>query len=87
MSHDKKKSVYYNKSYCTQKNYNCNKYLLHKNSRFFHLSTIIERRRNNIDAIKNTNGTWIRDVGKIKHMFQEGFKTIYIEDQVDFPMI
>ena len=30
-----------------------------KNSKFFHLSTIIRRRRNSIDAIRNDSGEWI----------------------------
>ena len=30
-----------------------------KNSRFFHLSTVIRRKRNSIDAIKNDFGEWL----------------------------
>lgn len=56
-----------------------------KNSRFFHLSTVIQRRWNNIDAIKIVDGTWITNARQIRHIFQEGFKNIFIEEQVDFP--
>ena len=37
-----------------------------KNSSFFHLSTIIQRRHNNIDAIKADDGTWINGSKNIK---------------------
>lgn len=56
-----------------------------KNSRFFHLSTVIQRRWNNIDAIKIVDGTCITNARQIRHIFQEGFKNIFIEEQVDFP--
>ena len=36
-----------------------------KNSKFFHFSTIIRRRRNSIDALKNDSGEWITDRGEI----------------------
>ena len=36
-----------------------------KNSKFFHLSAIIRRRRNSIDALKNDSEEWITDRGEI----------------------
>ena len=56
-----------------------------KNSNFFHLSTIIRRRRNSIDAIKNDSGEWITDRREIQKHFVEKFKTLFNEEEVDFP--
>ena len=56
-----------------------------KNSKFFHLSTIIRRRRNSIDAIKNDSGEWITDRREIQKHFVEKFKTLFNEEEVDFP--
>ena len=55
-----------------------------KNSKFFHLSTIIHRRRNNIDAIKNEEGTWIRESGQIRDNFRENFINLFKEEEVYF---
>ena len=55
-----------------------------KNSKFFHLSTIIRRRRNNIDAIKNEEGTWIRESGQIRDNFRENFINLFKEEEVYF---
>ncbi|KAL0006983.1 hypothetical protein SO802_008485 [Lithocarpus litseifolius] len=56
-----------------------------KNSKFFHLSTIIRRRRNNIDAIKNEEGTWIYESGQIRAKFRENFINLFKEEEVFFP--
>ena len=36
-----------------------------RNTKFFHLSTIIRRRRNNIDAIKSEEGLWVTSSNQI----------------------
>ena len=56
-----------------------------KNSKFFHLSTIIQRRRNNIDAIKKEDGSWISDPKHIRQLFLENFKLQYTHEEVNFP--
>ena len=55
-----------------------------KNSKFFHLSTIIRRRRNNIDALKNEEGTWIHESGQIRDKFRENFINLFKEEEVYF---
>ena len=45
------------------------------NSRFFHLSTIIRRRRNYISEIKLENGSWIRDSEDIQRYFLDNFSS------------
>ena len=57
-----------------------------RNSRFFHLSTIIKRHRNCISEIKLDDGSWIRDREDIQRYFLENFATLYNSCQPQFPM-
>ena len=56
-----------------------------KNSIFFHLSTIIRRKRNSIDAIKDDHGAWITEKKEIREMFLNKFEELFVEEDVDFP--
>lgn len=56
-----------------------------KNSSFFHLSTIIRRRQNNIDVIRADDGTWVIGSRNIKHFFLDKFKDRFSEEEVSFP--
>ena len=56
-----------------------------KNSKFFHLSTIIRRRINNIEVIKQNDGTWIRDQNSIRELFQANFINLFKEEDTCFP--
>ncbi|XP_030923020.1 uncharacterized protein LOC115949895 [Quercus lobata] len=55
------------------------------NSKFFHLSTIIRRRHNHIDAIKGENGNWVTGSNRIREKFLQHFKELYKEEEVSFP--
>ena len=57
-----------------------------KNSRFFHLSTIIRRRRNSIDAIKSDNGEWMIDKEEIKEFIVSKFQNLFTEEPIFFPV-
>jgi hypothetical protein len=57
-----------------------------KNSRFFHTSTIIRRRKNSVDLIRGDDGEWILDKKKISENFLSKFKTLFIEEEIDFPI-
>lgn len=50
-----------------------------KNSKFFHLSTIIYRRNNNINAIKKEDGVWIHESNQIKSLFWDSFIHLFKE--------
>ena len=56
-----------------------------KNSNFFHLSTVIRRKRNNIDAIHDGEGSWITEGNSIKKTFLDHFKNLFQQNKVDFP--
>ena len=48
-----------------------------RNSRFFHLYTLVRRRRNRIEEIKSNDGSWINNRFDIQSYFEENFKTLY----------
>lgn len=56
-----------------------------KNSKCFHLSTIIRRRNNYIDAIKGENGNWVIGSNRIHERFLQHFKELFKEEEVSFP--
>ncbi|CAL9014923.1 unnamed protein product, partial [Prunus brigantina] len=39
-----------------------------RNTHFFHLSTVIRRRRNKLEGLKNDTGEWITDKQGMKHV-------------------
>ena len=55
-----------------------------RNTRYFHLSTIIRRRRNFISEIKLDDGSWINSREEIQNYFIDNFKALY---QTSFPSI
>ena len=48
-----------------------------RNTKFFHLSTIIRRRKNCISEIKLDDGSWINSRVEIQNYFIDNFKTLY----------
>jgi hypothetical protein len=57
-----------------------------KNSKFFHLSTVIGRKRNSIDDIKNGDGEWITCKKDIRIHVVESFQHLFREEAVEFPL-
>ena len=55
-----------------------------RNTKFFHLSTIIRRRRNNIDAIKSEEGHWIMSSNQIRHHFSHPSKACSLRRMCPF---
>lgn len=47
------------------------------NTRFFHLSTIITRHRNNIETLKNSGGGWLQTRDEIGNHIVNFFKALY----------
>lgn len=50
------------------------------NTKFFHLSTIIRRRRNNIESIKDGHGRWLRDRVAIGSHVEEYFRKLFTSE-------
>jgi hypothetical protein len=57
-----------------------------KNSKSFHLSTIIRRKRNSIDAIKDEEGNWITCKKEIRDHVVTKFTQLFSEESVAFPL-
>ncbi|KAK9994753.1 hypothetical protein SO802_024456 [Lithocarpus litseifolius] len=49
-----------------------------RNTNFYHVSTLVRRKRNQIMAIKNVVGDWINEEGKIKEFIRSGFEQIFL---------
>ena len=56
-----------------------------RNTRFFHLSTLVRRRRNCINEIKLEDGSWINTREEIQNYFNENFKSLYQSKCNDVP--
>ena len=56
-----------------------------RNTKLFHLSTIIQRRYNNIDAIRSDDGSWVTNSKDIRIQFFNSFKRQFTEEEVYFP--
>lgn len=56
-----------------------------KNTKFFHLSTIIRKRHNSIDAIKSEEGQWVTSSNQIRKLLYSSFKKMFTEEDVAFP--
>ena len=48
------------------------------NTKFYHVSTLIRRKRNQILALKNAVGNWIHEEGKIKEFIRCGFDRVFL---------
>jgi len=51
-----------------------------RNTCYYHLSTIIRRNINRIEALQNSNGDWFSDESSIKEMVRAYFKDLYTDD-------
>ncbi|KAF8093205.1 hypothetical protein N665_0388s0006, partial [Sinapis alba] len=54
-----------------------------RNTKFFHMSTIIKRRRNRVDMLKNDANQWISDAQALEKLAVNYFKTLYSLENVD----
>ena len=55
-----------------------------RNSRFFHLSSIICRKKNSIEAIKGENEEWIVKLSEIRELVVGKFQHLFIEEVIEF---
>ena len=56
-----------------------------RNTRFFHLSTLVRRRRNHINEIRLEDGSWINTREEIQNYFNKNFKSLYQSECNDVP--
>jgi hypothetical protein len=55
------------------------------NTKFFHVSTIIRRRKNAIDFLKNDNNEWLSDRNEIGDCFVQFFQNLFSSSNPQFP--
>jgi len=55
-----------------------------RNTRFYHLSTIVRRHANRIEALQDTHGNWVWEIEDIKSMVREFFLSLYIDDNEQY---
>lgn len=47
------------------------------NTIFYHVTTLIRRRKNHINLIKNNNGEWTEDHEDIQKLFKSWYQNLY----------
>lgn len=61
------------------------KWIVHgdRNTKFFHMSTIIRRRRNKVDMLKNDENKWVSDAKELEELAVSYFKRLYSMNDVE----
>lgn len=57
-----------------------------RNTSFFHVFTLVRRKRNQIDAIKNV-GQWVFEEGEIMNVIKKGFEDLFSSLKDCFPRL
>ena len=58
-----------------------------RNTNFFHVSTLVRRKRNQIMAIKNVVGDRIHEEGEIKDFIRSGFEQVFLSSLSCVPRV
>ena len=48
-----------------------------RNTSFYHISTLVRRKRNTISAIMSNTGEWVHNENEVKEMIRNGFSKLY----------
>lgn len=51
-----------------------------RNTKFFHTSTLVRRRRNRVEILQDENRVWVKDGELLKNMEVEYFPDLFKED-------
>ena len=54
-----------------------------RNTSFFHVSTIVQRRRNRISCLKNSVGEWVQEETQIMSFIREAFVKLYTTSHLE----
>lgn len=57
-----------------------------RNTKYFHTSTIIRRRRNRIEMLKNNDGAWISDPTELENLAVGYYQRLYSMEDIDHEM-
>lgn len=56
-----------------------------RNSRFFHISAVVRRRNNSIDAIRGEDGIWIVNLSEVREFVVRNFQHLFTEEVTSCP--
>jgi hypothetical protein len=56
-----------------------------RNSRYFHISAVVRRRKNSIDTIRGEEGVWLVKLLDIREFVVSNFQKLFSEEDVYFP--
>lgn len=56
------------------------------NTKFFHLSTIVRRQKNSIEALQSDAGCWVNDRASIGALFQTHFSALFKSSEPDLAL-
>ena len=56
-----------------------------RNTRFFHISTVIRRKRNIIFCLQDDQGNWVCDEHGVAELVRSGFVKLFSSDSVSVP--
>lgn len=51
-----------------------------RNTKFFHLATVIRRNRNKVDMLQANDGSWVTDPTNVKLMVEQYWKDLFMEE-------
>ena len=54
-----------------------------RNTKFFHMSTVIRRRRNRVEMLKNNDNHWVSDAQELEELAVNYFRKLYSLEDVD----
>jgi hypothetical protein len=57
-----------------------------RNSKCFHISTIVRRKKNAIDAIRGEDGEWLVKYSEIRDYLVGSFQQQFMEEPIKFPL-
>lgn len=55
-----------------------------RNTSFYHISTLVRRKRNSITATMSNSGEWVHDEVAVKEIIRNGFSDLYTTSHVFF---
>lgn len=51
-----------------------------RNTKYFHMSMLIRRRRNRIEMLRNEEGEWVSDSTELKNLAVNHYKELFSSD-------
>lgn len=54
-----------------------------RNTKFFHLSTLIRRKKNHVHSLKLANGSWVEEEEAVKRIALEHFASLFRAEDAD----